>query len=774
VPIPRFVSRRPALLLAVLAIVSSPLAAQTPAPPPFRITVTQNTTSVTAGDGSLISYSADAIGRPSDASVSITHLGVIPPPTTNIPNPVATGTATITSYILSGSTDFSVTGIPDPSQTFAVNQGFAIDIRYKPSTSLAVQGSLKIFYTEQAPTPTNGVMPKPTLGSFTLNLSGVAPEFTFSYQPPPGNNTTPLQANNTILFPVTNVGTVAAPAISISTIVITNIGSGPGVVNAVTVSGASDFIPVNLPPPMTSVPSLKTLSFGVNYSPLQVETVTGSVRIDFIGSSITFGLAASSQGPVFAYDVLGATSATPVLPGQTITLPDTAVTAATPGTIVVRIRNVGNFDGHIASIDVSGTGFTLTQVPFTPLTLLAGASASVIVNFTPTQPGPVSGGLRIGTDTFVVTGTGLGPTLVYAYVAGGITTQVQNNGGVNFPPVSVGQTSNLVFQITNNGTAAGSVNSISVAAVLPPGSPAPPATATPIFALTKAPALPANIGAGETLSVTVSFTPNAVGSASGILRIDTLNFPVSGVANPPSPMPDYHFTGATGSQDSLQQISTGLSLASTYPLNLNGTLTLTFNSDVFSNDPAVQFAFGGRTVNFTIPAGSTQAVFPNNALQLGLQTGSVAGTITLTPSFITDGGINLTPAIPSSLNLTVAQTAPHLLSAQLSSKTANTFTFQITGYATGRAITEIDIQFTPTAGENVGTTKLSIPVGPSFTAWYQSSASQAFGSQFTVTIPLTLEGDLVTVTTLTAAVQTASVTLTNNQGVSNAQTVSLQ
>ncbi len=203
-------------------------------------------------------------------------------------------------------------------------------------------------------------------------------------------------------------------------------------------------------------------------------------------------------------------------------------------------------------------------------------------------------------------------------------------------------------------------------------------------------------------------------------------------------------------------------------------MTLTFNSDVFSNDPAVQFAIGGRTVNFLIPAGSTQAVFPNSAMQLRLQTGTVAGTITLTPSFVTDGGINLTPSIPPALNLTVVQNPPKLLSVQLASKTTNAFTLLITGYATGRSINSIDLQFTPVAGENVGTTKLSIPVGPSFTAWYQSAASQQFGSQFTVTLPLTLVGDLVNVTNLTDAISAASVTLTNSQGVSSPQTVPFQ
>ncbi len=152
---------------------------------------------------------------------------------------------------------------------------------------------------------------------------------------------------------------------------------------------------------------------------------------------------------------------------------------------------------------------------------------------------------------------------------------------------------------------------------------------------------------------------------------------------------------------------------------------MTFNSDVFSNDPAVQFAIGGRTVIFTIAAGSTQAVFPNGSTQLGLQTGTVAGTITLTPFFVTDGGIDLTPTIPPSLNLTVGQTAPRLLSVQVAGKTSNTVPSQITGYATG-------------------------------------VRSRKYPS------------DLVTVTTLTAAIQSASVTLTNNQGVSAPQTVFLQ
>jgi hypothetical protein len=543
------------------------------------------------------------------------------------------------------------------------------------------------------------------------------------------------------------------------------------VVNAITVAGAV-FTAGSLPPALASVDPLKTLQFSVRYSPLQIETSRGSVRIDFIDRSVTFNLLGSSQGPVFTYSVLQESGAASVLAGDIISLPDAALSTAS--SVVVRVQNSGNFDGKITSIDVAGAGFTLSEVPFVPLTLTAGSGVSFTVNFNPTQPGRVNGRLRVGLDTFTVTGNGLGQTLVYSYIAGAVTSTVVNNNSVIFPPVGVGQSSTVTFQISNTGTASGSVNSISVSQPSVPGAPPPPANAVPIFSVSRLPSLPANVAAGDVLSFTVTFSPQAQGAASGVLRIDSLVFPVSGVGNPPAALPNYTYTGASGAQEPLQQVGAGLTLASPYPLNLSGVFTLTFNSDVFSNDPAVQFATGGRAVNFIIPAGTTQAVFPNNSTTMRLQTGTVAGTITLTPSFVTDGGINLTPAIPPALNLTVAQSAPRLLSVQVSARTATGVTLLVSGYATGRSITQIDLQFTAVSGENLGSPKVSLNVEPSFTAWYQSTASQQFGSQFTVTLPFTLQGDVVNVTNVTDTLQSVAVTLTNRQGVSAPQSVSLK
>ncbi len=208
-----------------------------------------------------------------------------------------------------------------------------------------------------------------------------------------------------------------------------------------------------------------------------------------------------------------------------------------------------------------------------------------------------------------------------------------------------------------------------------------------------------SIAPNKTITFTVAFAPNATGAATALLKIDTQSFTLSGSGNPPPALPDYRFDGASGPQEALQQPGVGLLLSSAYPIPLTGTLTMTFNSDVAVTDPAVQFATGGKAVNFTIPANSTRPIFSNSAQQIKLQTGSVAGAIALTPSFVTDGGINLTPSNPVGLNLTVAQSAPKLLSVRVSAKTTTGFTLLVTGYATGRYVTQIDLQFAVTADE---------------------------------------------------------------------------
>ncbi len=723
-------------LIPFLLLTAAFLPAQTSLPLSFRVQVSGAVQTLT--DNGTIQFNADAIGKPLDASVSVTNRG--------------TGTINITRVEITGVTDFTVTGAPAPEINYLPNESFSVNVRFQPTTGQRAVGAIRFFYTDTPPpVPAGGRI---TSNSSGLNLNGVAPDYTFTYLPPPSANATPIQSGGTIAFPSTAVNETASAAV-----VIGNRGSGPGTIGAITATGAA-FSLTSLPNPPTTIDPNRELRFAVRYAPTAIESSTGSVRIELVDRAVTFSITGSSTGPVYSYELLNGASATALARGATVPVPDIAV--GDKSVVTVRVRNTGNADGRIAVIGVQGAGFTVTDSPFLPATLTPGGSATVAVTFTPTAPGRFTGRLRIGDDSFDVVSNGLGSNLTFSYVAGPVTTAVTNGGSVIFPPVVAGQTASVRFVITNTGTSPTAVNSVGVLA-----------TGT-TFTTSNVPNLPVSLAPNASLAFTVNFAPLAIGSLTGTLRVDSLSFSLSGLANQPPAISNYTFTGATGVQQPGQQLGVGLSLAQVYPLTLRGTLTLAFNSDVFANDPAVQFAVGGRTVNFSIPAGQRDAVFATNQAQVRLQTGTVAGSIVLTPSFQTDGGIILTPTDPPALTLSVAPAAPRLLSVQVTGRTSTGFQLLVTGFATSRQITQIDLTFTATSGENIGASKVTIAAESSFSAWYQGTASAAFGSQFTATIPITLSGDVVNVTNLSDTIRSVSAVLTNRTGASNSVSVDLQ
>ena len=721
--------KRLSLIAPLMLLAAAALQAQNP----FSFRSQVSGTAQSLAENSTILFAADGVGRSLDGTLQVTN--------------TSASQVSVTRVELTGSTDFSVTGVPDPSSVFSTNDGFTMTLRFRPSSGQRASGAIRLFYTLN---PAN----RPTTGTTGLSLTGVAPDFTLAYQPPPSANATPIQSGGTIAFPATAVNETASAGV-----VITNRGSGAGTVGEIVSAGAA-FSLTSLPSPPTTVDAGGVVRFAVRYAPTVIESSTGTVRIEFVDRTVTFSLTGSSTGSVFTYELVQGNGATALAKGSTVAVPDVAV--GDKSSITVRVRNTGNADGRITVIGVQGAGYTVSDAPFLPTVLAPGGAAAVTLTFTPAAPGRFTGRLRIGDDSFDVVSNGLGPNLTYAYVTGPVTTTIVNGGSIIFPPAAVGQTSSVRFVITNTGTSPSAVNSVGVVA-----------TGT-TFATTTVPRLPAALGPGETFEFGVAFLPTATGSLTGTLRVDSLSFSLTGVATQPPPISEYRFTGATGAQQPGQQLGVGLSLAQAYPLTLRGTLTMVFNSDVFANDPAVQFAVGGRTVNFSIPAGQRDAVFSTGQTTVRLQTGTVAGAIVLTPSFQTDSAIVLTPTDPPSLSLTVASGAPQLLALQITAKTTTGFQLLVTGYATSRQISQIALTFTPTSGENVTTSTIAIPADASFNAWYQSAASAAFGSQFTATIPITLAGDLVNVTTLTDTVRSVSAVLTNRIGASQAVSVNVQ
>ncbi|MCS7026039.1 MAG: Ig domain-containing protein [Bryobacteraceae bacterium] len=230
-------------------------------------------------------------------------------------------------------------------------------------------------------------------------------------------------------------------------------------------------------------------------------------------------------------------------------------------------------------------------------------------------------------------------------------------------------------------------------------------------------------------------------------------------------LPSVLITGLGETVEAAQQPRLAVNLGAPFPVPLTGVLTLTFTSDaaVPSDDPAVVFSNGRRTVDFTIPANSTAAQLPAG---FAMQTGTVAGTIRLAVTSLRSGEQILTPDPAIAVTARVARSSP-VMRQVVARRSGSTLEVQVTGWATSREITQALFRFTPAPGTALQTTELTVALTEAARAWYQSEQSRAFGSQFTLLQQFNVQGDA-------AAIGAVTVTLTNSQGSSPAVTASLQ
>ena len=254
--------------------------------------------------------------------------------------------------------------------------------------------------------------------------------------------------------------------------------------------------------------------------------------------------------------------------------------------------------------------------------------------------------------------------------------------------------------------------------------------------------------AAGNFTVTVQVTDSTQATASEALTLTVISASFTGVP-------------ATGSP--AQQLNASLVLAAPYTADITGQVTLAFQPDASltypADDPSILFSNGEQTMSFTIPAGST------TPLDFSLQTGTVAGAITLTVGWQAGGA---TLAVPAALTQTIqiAPSAP-VITQVSASTTSSGFQVQVTGYSTTRGATQANLQFTAASGQSLQTTSLTVSLTDAANAWFQSSASDAYGSQFVLTLPFTVTNGTA------SAIASVSVQLVNTQGTSNSMSAGL-
>lgn len=159
------------------------------------------------------------------------------------------------------------------------------------------------------------------------------------------------------------------------------------------------------------------------------------------------------------------------------------------------LTNTGGATVNISTATLSGSGFSTTGLSL-PTTLAAGQSLTFNVTFTPSASGAVSGSL-------VLTSNSSAPSLSVALSgAGGSAGQLSvSPSTVNFGNVIVGVTQKQTV------TAFASGASVTISSVT---------SSNPEFGLTGL-SLPLTLTAGQSASLTVTFTPQASGVASGMI-----------------------------------------------------------------------------------------------------------------------------------------------------------------------------------------------------------------------------------------------------------------
>jgi hypothetical protein len=722
--------------LAIVFALSPALWGQT-TPFPFQILFTEGTNAITLQNGTTVGFNSP-IGQTANATVVATYMG--------------SGRATISVQpTVFGSPAFKSILAATLPITLAPGQTVQFSIAFTPTSSAQTNAQINLPFVEDF----TSIPPTESSSAIEIGLTGSASTFALSYSLTTNQNVVPLQQGGTIMFPATQLGATSQALLNAS-----NVGSGSGSVTGITLTGAA-FQLTGIPLFPTAVAAGQTLQVGVIYTPTGVATDTGQITVSFdTGSPITINLQGSGISSSLVYQITG-NPPTVVPPGGAVPFPATNV--GQTSSVTVRVLNSGNANGTVSSVAVSGQGFQITNPQVLPQVLAPNASLTFNISFTPAQPGNLTGNLFINSDTLSLTGMGLGSQLAFSYLAGGNTiTLGSSNNSVVFSPVEISQSETTVLNVQNTGTLPATISNIGIS------------QNTSQFSVSGLPSLPVSLKPGSSFPVSITFTPATVGFSNGTLMVDTNPIQLIGSGAQPPPLPSYSLQGPNGTATPMSQPSVSLALSAAYPVALTGVLTLGI-SGTSTPDPAVQFSSGGLTVPFTIPANGTNALFANQATQVFLQTGTVASTITLTPSFATQaGGVSLTPAAPATLQFTIAAAPPVLITSTIASQSSNTISLSIVGYSTTRSLTSLSVQLTAASGFTIPTSQFTVDLTQISTAWFQGAASDAFGGQFSLTVPLTFQGSLPSGQSLTSAVTSVSVGLSNSAGASNKLTTPLQ
>src|SRR5580700_6347378 len=466
----------------------------------------------------------------------------------------------------------------------------------------------------------------------------------------------------------------------------------------------------------------QAVSFSVVFQPANVGDPTITISFDSQNSQAIVSLPTTGVGATVGK----------LLPNPSqIAFGNVIVGSTQSGTVA--LSNSGGTTLTIISATLSGSGFTMSNLPV-PMTLQPGGATSATITFAPPRAANFTGSV-----TFATTASGVSNNLVFNLAGAGVPpgTLTPSPSSLAFGSIQVGTKSSLSETLTNTGS-----SSLTITQATPSG------TGFSVSGLT----LPVTLAASQTVSFNATFSPATAGAASGSISVvstasnSPLTIPLSGTALAAGAL------SASPSSANFGNVTVGSNQTVPVIVTNTGGESVTISSAAASG---TGFSFTGQHPPLTLSAGQSatfDAVFTPTAA--GAATGSLtinsnASNSTLS---IPHSGTGVAPgelgSNPSSFAFgNIQDGTSKSLSGTLTNSGGTTITISAASASgTGFSLSGLSLPVTLTAGQS---TSFSVLFSPT-TAGAASGSVSITSTASNPNLSIPLSGTGVTQGTLTA------------------------